>query len=233
MRSSMLVLVAVSLVSPRAANALCIAPHQQPAIVNDGVAAPPDGGLLVATATDHRKPDEGEAAQPAWRLRDGTKVSKPAIVTLAPGLVVYRLPAGMVAAELHDGTIARATFSSMSAADAAKLAPLAAPAATRIATTTVSGTRGSSTTTIVSLTAPAPANALALVLYDAKTKRPLSYGLVVAGATEVNVHAQGRCSALPNGTSIARPKTRAFVRWVDAHGRLSAPTKAIVVAKGP
>lgn len=232
MRTLFLAVVVVALIAPATARALCVRPSQQPAVVNDGVKVPPGGGLLVATEADYSKPDEGEAAQPTWELRAGSKVAKPTIVTLAPGLVVYTLPAGMTAAELHDGKAVRARLSAMPDADAAKLAPIVVPVPKRIVTTTVPGRRGSSTTTVVTLKDGAPRDARALVVYDARTQRARSYGLVTAGATEVVVYTQGRCSALPNGTTAPSPKDRVVLRWVDAYGRLSPVTKAIVVARG-
>lgn len=212
------------------AQALCVVPSQHPVVMNSGVDAPMGGGLLVSTSNSG--PNEGEAMQPTWVLQSGTRSEPPVVRTLAPGLVVYALPAGMPTADLFDGKASRGTVTATTVAVAEQPARLAAPAVKRITHVRVAGPRGSSGTTTVTLRAVPPEGAVAMIVLDAKSKRAMSYGFVVAGAMEVVVYAQARCSALPNGTVETVARSKVLLEWVDRYGRVSSPSKPTRVARG-
>lgn len=227
MRLLLVGLIVGNLLAPRTADALCAMPRMHPAVLNDGVAAPDDGGLLVVTEIDHLPGNEGEAFQPDWRFKTAKTNEKPTLVTLAPGLVRYALPAKVAAAELHDGTQARGKITRATAA----LPALAAPKVAKIHHETFRTRRGNGAITTVVLDGAAPADVVALVVLDAKTGKPRSFGRATAGATEVTVYSQGRCSALPNGTVETRAGERVTLLWVDKHGRSSPATKPVTVAR--
>lgn len=228
MRLLLVAVIAGNLLAPRTADALCAMPRLHPVVINDGAVAPEDGGLLVVTDIDHQPGEEGEAYQPTWRFKTAKTREKPTIVTLAPGLVRYALPAKVAAAELHDGKKARGKITRATAA----LPALAAPKVTRIHHETFKSMRGNGATTTVVLDGAVPDDVIALVVLDAKTGKARSFGRAAAGSTEVTVYAQGRCSALPNGTVETRAGERVSLMWVDKHGRTSPAGKPIeVVAK--
>lgn len=226
------VAVLVSLVPAPVVHAGCAVPQRHPVVVNDGVRAPNDGGVVVATSNAYLpgSDDNGEAMQPTWVFtHDGTK-DKPVAVALAPGLVVYQLPPGVTDADLSDGTAARAHIVAFDTA--AK--PLAAPAVKTVSHKTWSSPRGSGGLTTVTLSDDLPASAVAMILRDARTKKAMTYGLVEpADARSVVVYTQGRCAALPNGTVAPRAGQRVVVQWVDSFGRISGTSKPLTIAKEP
>ncbi|CAN5865345.1 hypothetical protein BH11MYX2_BH11MYX2_32550 [soil metagenome] len=223
-------LVVALLLPTTTAHALCVVPEQHPVVVNDGVHAPADGGLVVATTNKHTGTGtEGEAWQPTWVFVHGAKTQKPTLVALAPGLAVYRLPAGTTDADLSDGTNVRAH---VVAGDASYKA-LAAPLVQTVSHLTARSIRGSTGATTVTIKGDVPTTAIAMLILDAKTKKAFSYGLVQpASGPVLAVYAQGRCSALPNGTVAPRVGQRVILQWVDSLGRLSAASKSIAIRKG-
>ncbi len=80
-------------------------------------------------------------------------------------------------------------------------------------------------------TGTVPAGAIAIVVLDATTKQPQSYG-PVSGLLDVTVYGRGRCSVLPDGTVPVRAGDKVILRWVDDSGQLSAESPPIVVTKG-
>ena len=76
-----------------------------------------------------------------------------------------------------------------------------------------------------------PADTIALVAFDAKTKTARSFARITNATTELFIYAQGRCSALPNGTIASKAGDKLVLRWVDKYGRWSAPSKSITVTR--
>ena len=76
-----------------------------------------------------------------------------------------------------------------------------------------------------------PADAIAVIVVDAATNRPRSYGLVDPNLLEATIYARGRCSALPNKTVPTVAGDKVILRWVDKTGAVSADSKPIVVTK--
>lgn len=210
-------LVASTLLSS-SADAKCAMQHLATQILPDA----PNGAIVMETSAVDDEPDLG--ATTSWKLRADGKDVAPVIVKLAPGLVVYRAPTGVASAELTDG---KATLATITASTAK---PLPAPRVKSVIHD--AGTpaqRKRSERTIVEISGAVPANAVALVITDAKGT-PLSFGRVVAGeALEPYYH--GRCGVLPDGT--IEPTVGSSVRlfWVDKYGQPSAKSSPIKVAK--
>lgn len=226
MRFASLVLLA-ALLSPVPAEALCARPVMQPVVMTPDVTTS-DGGIVVGTEAgfESQRKDKGEATQPTWTIKTKSGSVKPKLVELAPGLVVYQLPDKVDGGELFDGTkviakLARAKGPS---------SKLAAPAPTKLTYQEWPSPRGNSQKT-AALFSAIPADAIALIVVDAATNKPRSYGLVGAGVLEVTVYGRGRCSALPNGTSPTVASDKVILRWVDKTGAVSADSKPIVVTK--
>ncbi len=223
-------LIAIALVAAlpaQQAYALCAMPREQAAVLNDNATTPDGGGLVVATTFGF---DDQTAAplSPKWTFKIGTNDAKPVLKALAPGLVVFVLPPGATAADLSDGIATRGHVIRATT----KSAPVAAPKVKAIKHTMTKGMRGNSNVTTVSLPDGVPDGVIALIVLDAKTGTARSFGIATVGNPDVNVYAQGRCSALPNGTTITQAGDRVVLRWVDKFGRLSPATKAIKVRKG-
>ena len=219
-------LLIAALLSPTSAAALCELPITRPVVMTPDVTTA-EGGVVVGTQFDGGSgKEEGDATQRAWTIKTKTGSVKPTLVELAPGLVVYQLPAKIDGGELFDGTKA---IAKLARAKGPSL-PLAAPAPTKITYKEWPSRRGNSVQ-VAAVFGAIPADAIALVVVDAATKKPRSYGLVTAGALEIPVYYQGRCSALPNGTSLTSAGDKVILRWVDKTGVLSADSKPIAVKK--
>lgn len=222
-------LVALSLLASAApAHAKCAYPTRSPELLTPAAAEVPAGtGVLVHTAMFVADEDEGEAFQPTWVWKDAKGSTKPKVITLAPGLVVYALPENVTSVALFDGTKARATVK----VGAATKPMLAAPAIESIGHSVEKTNRGNSVSTTVMLTAPVPADVKAIIVFDAKTKQALSYGEAVPGETSAKVYARGRCGVTPDGTVVPKVKQKVVVRFVDQFGRLSPASKAQTIKK--
>jgi len=215
---------------PRSVDAKCAMQHQQPKVLTQAVAAPVDGGgIVVGTqSVPYDLPERGEALQPTWGFLTGRDLMQPVITVLAPGLVVYRVqPNTRTTGELTDGTavIAKLTFTKD------KVARLPAPRVKAIRQSTADDRRWSPTTS-VTLDGTVPADAVAIVLFDAKRKAR-SWREVTAGASEVEAFARGRCEVVPNGTVESRVGDKVSVAWVDRYGRLSAASKLVTIQGSP
>ncbi|HEY4177936.1 MAG TPA: hypothetical protein VGM90_13910 [Kofleriaceae bacterium] len=226
--------LALASLSPLA-DAKCMQPMQHPKVLNAGVTAPPDGGLLVMTSTEYgsNAVDEGEALQPTWVFKSGKKESKPETVVLAPGLVVYKLPAKVTSADLVGDKKSRGKITTSTKA----IDLLPAPDVTSLETTSSDNMIRPETSSLVVLATAAPVGARALIVTDeGAAKTVLTFGLISpagkAPVTDVVVYQQGHCSALPDGTGAPYADESVTVRYVDNFGRLSPPSKPIkVVAK--
>lgn len=216
--------VLAALLTPVPASALCAAPSMQPVVMTETS----EGSIVVKTEAGYasQRKERGEAVQPTWRIKTTSGSVKPVMVELAPGLVSYQLPDKVEAGELVDGTKVLGKLTRAKGS----IAKLAAPAPTKITYKETPNRRGS----IVDVAAQfgaIPADAIALIVVDAATKKPRSYGLVTAGSLAIQVYFQGRCIALPNGTVPTVAGDKVIVRWVDKTGVVSADSKPIVVAK--
>lgn len=226
-RFALAVVAMVAMIRAPRAYALCARPMERSEVLNDNATTPADGGLVVATSFGIA--DQATAPlTPKWTFKVGATDTKPVLKTLAPGLVVFILPPGATAAELNDGAATRGHVSRATT----KAAPVAAPKVKAIKHTMVTAMRGNTNITTVTIIDGVPDDVIAMVVLDAKTGTARSFGTASPGSPTVNVYVQGRCSALPNNTTITKAGDRVVLRWVDKLGRLSPATKAIKVAKG-
>jgi hypothetical protein len=139
--------------------------------------------------------------------------------------VVYRAPAGVSGAELFDGTTTRFAIQ----VDPATDSTLAAPEVAEIAHAAVKEGSHWIGTTVATLSADPPSDAVAMVIYDAKSKRALSYGEISPGEREVYVWGRGVCDVDTKGTVRPKVKQKVTVRFVDGFGRLSPASKQLVI----
>ncbi len=193
-------------------------------LTKDGATIAPDGGFLVGAmdAEDGETRKGDAAAQSGWRLKLGARAATPTLVTLAPGLVLYKVPADATDAQLIDDK--RAIVGKLTVGP--RTAPLAAPKIKQVTHDGAQGRRPYAKVN-VELAGAAPAGAVALVLADVNGKAR-SWGLVEPGTT-VRALDRGRCRVLANGTIESRPGDRVTAHWVDASGRMSPPSAAIAV----
>jgi hypothetical protein len=187
----------------------------------------PEGGIVVGAVSeqDASLDDKDAAEQPGWRLRFGSRVEQPVMLTVAPGLVVYKLPATAKDGALIDDR--RAMVGNVTVGP--KTAVLGAPKIKKIVHEARQGKRPYAIVQI-ELSAPAPDGAIALVLADTKGKTR-SWGQVKTGATSVFGYERRRCQVLSNDTVESKPGDKISVYWIDAGGRKSAASTATVVAK--
>lgn len=188
-----------------------------------------DGGILVgATDAEDGELEPGDvASQPGWRLRIGSRVVQPTLVTIAPGLVLYKLPADAKEASLIDDK--RATVGKVTVGP--KTPMLGAPKIKRIAYASNQGRKPSAEVTVELAAAP-PSGAVALVIADAAGK-PRSWRAVEGGKLQQLGYSRRRCKVLANGTVESKPKERVTVFWVDASGRKSPSSAAYAIVPQP
>ena len=223
-----LALLGVLAASP--AHAECARFGLDPVIVTTaGAKLPPTGGILVraeATRTGGYGPGD-VAVQPGWHYKG--KPGKPVIATIAPGLAVMRVPDGPV--ELLDDA-----GKSLIAVTGSTTTTTALPApkvkAVEIITRDL-GYRGTADNITVALDGPIPGGMVALVLLDAKTKKPRSFGLIADATAPVTVYAVGRCKPQPNGTLASKAGDSVAVMYVDATGRISSPSPPVTLKTAP
>ena len=215
----------LALATPAAA-VPCRVVHQSPKVMTPGTTAiPSDGGVVVASWTDPdsvviRATDDA-SVQPTWRVRDGKSLVKPVIEHLAPGLAVYRLPRST--SELEDDKHA-IVFTAKRTADAVDRLP--APKIKSVKHEVFRGRRASAHV-IAEVTGTPPADAIALVIADAKKQVPRSWGVAEAGP--IWVHSTGSCAMKATGTLPTVKGERVVFFWVDAAGRKSEASKVFVV----
>jgi hypothetical protein len=213
----LLALLTASLVAfAPSADAKCAMQHLAADVLPDA----PNGAIVMINSTNYDNPDDEDVS--TWKLRVDGKNVAPVIEVLAPGLSVYRLPTGATAGELVDGktTLAKITAQTSKPLPAPKVKSVKHDKDERSARTSVA------------LTGDAPADAVAIVITDAKGTA-LSWGRVNVYGAGIEPYEHGRCGMLPNGT--VEPTVGSSVRlfWVDKYGRASAKSAAIKVAKAP
>ena len=177
---------------------------------------PGDGALIVIqrSARDAKLPKQATV----WRLASGA--AKPATHTeLAPGLWRYVPPKDAIGLEndVWKYKLARTTTTP---------AKLPAPQIKRLAATPVAKIMRAATLE-AELDGTAPPDALAIVVADAKTKQPRSWGY--ANGSLVRPYSWSKCDALANGTVATKPGDDVILYWIDSAGRASDATAVLRV----
>jgi hypothetical protein len=217
------------------ADAHCARPDLGSAVMTPaGTSVAADGGVLVEAEVEFHRAAIGseDALNPTWRFTDGTKTYEPELVTLAPGLVLYRPPAGttgtltLVDDKTERGNVTRTTDTP---------APLAAPAPKKLRFVTSELMHGGSVQWIdATFTTAAPVGAVAVVVYRVTKKGNVarSWMPIEAGATTGRVAGTaGRCSPGIPGEIVSKVGDKVVLAWVDASGRLSKVSKPITVSR--
>ncbi|MBL9017853.1 MAG: hypothetical protein JNL83_26945 [Myxococcales bacterium] len=170
-------------------------------------------------------------SMPGWRFRAINESVRPDVEVLAPGLAIFHPPPlpgdDIVLEDTDHRVIARATrvFTIEP--------PLAAPTVTKVVSQTAYGTYTFVTAT---LTGAAPKTARALIVSRVERDRvvPLSWGTVLGEPTDIQVwHSPRGCDETITGWLQPRRGDRVVLRWVDDAGRVSEPSKPLVISEAP
>lgn len=226
MRHAWSVVALAALLLPTEARAKCAMTGLAPVVLTpDGATIAPEGGIVVGARPeqDASLDDKDAAAQPGWRLRIGARAEQPTLVSLAPGLALYKLPSRATQASLIDDK--RATVGKVTVG--ARTPALGAPKIKRIVHDTRLGRRPFATVQL-QLATPVPAGAVAIVIADAKGV-VRSWGEAKPGETSVFGYERRRCQVLPNDTVESKPGDKLVAYWIDAGGRKGAQTTGTVV----
>ena len=168
---------------------------------------------------------------PDWRFRVLNRIVRPDVVVLAPGLAIYHPPPlpgdEVVLEDTEHQLIARASrvFSIEPVLDP--------PAATGVASTT-SGGRWVQVTATFPGKVPPTARVLIASRVDGARTVPIAWAFAGPGSTQVTVwHSPYGCDE--NITAWVQPKVgeRVVLAWVDDAGRVSEPSRPIVISEGP
>lgn len=225
---------------PCAKGGIEIAPIQPSTVVSD------DGGVVVrAIATPMALDIEQSLVQRGWRFVDATGKHEPTIAILAPGLAVYKPPAGTGPLELVDD--AGKTRARIVRAPT-KVRELPAPQVTKVVTkaSRTGGRRPSyREVTVATLRSKAPPNAVALAIFEVKqtlpappnksvqidkSLEPLSWGGIAESRSFTLYDSPGSCERGIPGQAAARVGSKVAVAWIDASGRLSPMSRTVTVA---
>jgi hypothetical protein len=198
---------------------------------------PPDGGVLVGygqPTEDQPAVEQADpSAHPEWRFRVKTSKGKkvrPTLVTIAPGLSVYRTKTrGKVV--LTDGKgkkLGAFTISRKKAAFAAT-----APVLKKVEIMRYSSSRGgTSVGADATFDGKPPAGAYAVVVYDSASGNAMSWALTGDNSSSaLGIYSSpGRCSSIPPGTEQPSAGQKLEVAWVDHFGRISPHSNVVTAA---
>lgn len=208
-------LVIVAVLASHARADRCDGGPMNPRPVNrPGAKLAGSGGIIVA----------GDSL-PDWRYRALNKIVRPRVETLAPGLAIYHLPplpGDEVVLEDGEHQI-RARATRIFTAEP----PLAAPEVTSIA---ASSPGRNIVTAKLATKAPAAARILVVSKLEGERTTPLAWTFVWDGAESLQLfRAPGGCTEYV--TSWIEPKRgdRVVLAWVDDAGRVSEPSKPVVI----
>lgn len=230
--AAMLAAATLTAALPRA-QATCMSAPVGYVVLTPDVRALAGGGAVVAT---HAFVPADKRVDGLLRLRVRGKVVAADPRTLAPGLVVYELPAGAASGEL---VLGKRVVGKLRAVKGAHTA-LAAPAATAITvlTSPVSAKPepsrgGTHEQTTVILDKPAPAGAVALIMFD-EQGTAVTFASVSPGVTgALPIYEAYRCETHPPGHSGLHAGAKATLAWVDRAGMVGARSAPIALAGVP
>lgn len=198
------------------------APLSTKATIVDG------GGVLVGWRNDGGDDEPALDAVGSWGFTAGTPSVAAKVEALAPGLTLVR-PASTAVRRL---TLRDDHGKKQVAVTIARKAPrpLPAPVATVETRRFSGGPRGGSSASAVARFASVPANAVAVIAYDARGT-PLAWARV-GGSREVGLASTpGRCRPNPPGLDVPSAGQQIQLAWVDRHGRVSARSATIEVTE--
>lgn len=217
---SLLVLI---LLSTAAAAEPCPLYELTPEVVRPNAEVVSDGGLVVMEIA-RMSDDKLDKDVSKWRTRAG-KLGPLELAAVAPGLSIAKPPKGATTFTIESSGKVKGKAKVLTKAP--ELLPAPSIAAIKSGSST-----GKHVTRFVNveLATPAPKGAIAMVVVDAKGTA-LSWGLTGDDATRVTVYStqSGCVTRFPNGTQIAQPGDKITALWIDATGRKSPASAAVVV----
>lgn len=230
MRRAVLGLCSLLLTQPVAAEPCAMMGLESRALRPD-TSVSPEGGIVIGelpTMINDTKPTPDRSS---WKVRVKGKEVTAKVDPIAPGLVVYRPPAGATTYEVMNAKNKRAAQGKLAKGTAAAL--LDAPRVTAVVSGESHG-RHPSVFVNVEIEGVPPKTAIALVLSKAKGAA-LSWGQVSPEASVVNVYSTGGgcVSKFSDGTVVAQPGELVVAFWVDELGRRSRVSPTVVVDKAP
>lgn len=192
-----------------------------------------DGGFVVMAEQVLDATSRGSLADAAvhddWRVRtDNKRLDTPVLDRIAPGLVVYRIPAGATTARLEDG--AHATLDDAQIATKTdQRSVLEVPKVRAILRRDTETARHPNESVTVELAGKPPATAVAIVVTDERGL-PLTWG--AATEPSISVYSTGSgCAAITPGTKGPYTGDKVRVFWLDEVGHVSPASKSITVEK--
>lgn len=212
--------VIVMLATAAEAKRVCFSgPIRQHVIVGASSRIAGSGGAIVAS---------GIEPLPDWRFRDLNRIVRAHVVRIAPGLAIYHPPplAGIdVVLEDREHQAQLRTERALTVEE-----PPAPPLVRSIEATDVSGRR----TVAAELGQQVPEHALIVIISRVERDRlvPLSWALVSGGSLDPMVlwHTPYGCDATVETWVEPKAGERVVLSWVDDAGRVSEPSKPIVIS---
>ncbi|CAN5922550.1 hypothetical protein BH11MYX3_BH11MYX3_08670 [soil metagenome] len=194
-------------------------PMRQHVIVGASSRVAGSGGAIVASGTE---------PLPDWRFRDLNRIVRARVVRIAPGLAIYHPPplAGIdVVLEDLDHQAQLRTQRALIIEE-----PPAPPLVRAITATDGSGRRAVN----AELGEPVPEHALIVIVSRVERDHTvaLSWAAVSGGSSEPMVlwHTPYGCDATVDTWVEPRAGERVVLSWVDDAGRISEPSKPIVIS---
>ena len=168
---------------------------------------------------------------PDWRFRALNEVVRADVEVLAPGLAIYHPPPlpgdDVVLEDDQHRLIARAT----------RAFAIEPPPAPPVVSKVVSQTSyGSYTFVTATFAGSVPKTARAVIISRVEGERlvPLSWALLFGETTDLIVwHSPRGCNQTISGWIQPRRKDRVVLTWVDDAGRVSEPSKPLVISEAP
>ena len=220
MRTLAAILLGLLLATSAHAEVMCISGPMQPQVIAGRRAqVAGSGGVIVAA---------GEKL-PDWRFRDLNKVVRPRVTALAPGLAIYHpppLPGTDVVLEDGNHSVIARIVRALTIEE-----PAGAPRVKAITATTVAGGRRAA---LAELAEKAPEHAVAIIVSRVERDHlvPLTWAQV-SGNQPPSVlvwHTPYSCEATIPASIEPKVGERVVLTWIDDAGRVSEPSKSIVIA---
>jgi hypothetical protein len=206
-------------------------------ITHAGDEIPANGGVLVGWTTSHdrggRIDGTDPVIHPAWKFREKKKLMRAVMTQLAPGLAAYapKVTRNKKHTVVLKGDSGKTLGTYKIAKQNRKWVAHPAPGIKTVTRTVTEGFRGGDEISInVTLDAAPPADAYALIAYDASDVALTWRPILDPAATAIVVYdSPGHCGTEPPGMRPPGAGDSITFAWVDKFGRLSARSAAATV----
>lgn len=216
-----IVLGVLALAAPARAEMVCEGGPLPPQTLDGQIRAAGSGGVIIAA---NELPD--------WRFRDINRLLRPHVEVVAPGLAIYHPPpVADPELALEDATqVVRARLPRALVAER----PLDPPALKRVVF--IHEPRAERTMVLAEVTGKVPEGAIGVVVSRVvgAERVAMAWNTVRTGAADFALwHSPTVCQ--PRVASLIMPTVGETVeiRWLDASGRLSEPSRTLTVARAP